>query len=91
MRPEYAENVTVTIAKQTAVIRRSGNSRPTIALILGTEYDNNNALSVIYLDRIVHKPGECSFNGWNVSGAVVTELRPHSPSPAEETPPAKKP
>jgi hypothetical protein len=64
----------VTIGDGVVVVRRSGSSRATVANILGMEPPNSRTPTRIWLDRVVHRPGESSFIGWIVSGAVVTTL-----------------
>lgn len=75
MRPDYSERVTVSLGEGVAVFRRNIQSRPIVANILGVEKDAIGEISVVYLDRVVHKPKETSFEGWHVSGAIVTEMR----------------
>jgi hypothetical protein len=72
MRKE--EEVSVTLGDGIAVIHRSGNSRAVIARVLGVEPVGSTQPARIWLDRIVHRPGERAFVGWDVSGAVVTQL-----------------
>lgn len=67
------EEVSVTLGDGVVVVRRSGSSQATIAKILGMEPAGGNPQR-LFLDRIVHRPGESEFVGWRVSGAVVTML-----------------
>jgi hypothetical protein len=76
MRPENIERVTVTIGEGIAVLKRTGQGSPTIANILGIDRDAEGNIETVYLDRMVHKPMETSFEGWTVSGAIATEMRP---------------
>ncbi|MBA4372298.1 MAG: hypothetical protein C0402_05500 [Thermodesulfovibrio sp.] len=69
------ERVNVVVGDGVVVLHRIGRSKHIVANILGTETDNAGAIRTIWLDRIVHKPGEKQFVGWDVSGAVATEMR----------------
>lgn len=69
------ERVDVSVGEGVVVLRRTGRSSPVVANILGMEKAASGDIQVIYLDRIVHKPGEKQFSGWSVSGAVATEMR----------------
>lgn len=75
IRPQVAETVNVTFGEGVVVLHRSGHSKPAVANILGVEKAESGEVVKVYLDRRVHKPGETSFVGWSVSGAVVTEMR----------------
>jgi hypothetical protein len=68
------EEVSVTLGDGVVVIRRTGSSRAVVANILGIDPSDSPTPSRIWLDRLVHRPGEQSFIGWKVSGAVVTML-----------------
>lgn len=70
--------MSVTIGDGVVVIRRTGSSRAVVANILGVDPADSPTPSRIWLDRIVHRPGEKHFLGWNVSGAVVTTLESHA-------------
>jgi hypothetical protein len=65
---------TVSVGSDSVVIRRSGQSSPVIAGILGQFTDDNGDVTRVVLDRVVHRLKESEFEGWLVSGAVVTEL-----------------
>lgn len=66
--------VTVTLGENDASFRRWGRSEPVVAKVLGVTRNAQGEVSHVVLDRIVHKPGEKQFIGWNVRGAVVSEL-----------------
>lgn len=66
--------VTVTLGETDAAFHRSGQSMPVIAKVLGVIRNAKGEVQHVVLDRIVHKPGENKFVGWNVHGAVATEL-----------------
>lgn len=65
---------TVSVGSDSVVIRRSGQSSPIIACILGQFMDDKGEVTRVVLDRVVHRLMESEFEGWRVSGAVVTEL-----------------
>lgn len=64
----------VSVGSDSVVIRRSGQSSPVIAGILGQFTDDKGNVTRVVLDRVVHRLKESEFEGWRVSGAVVTEL-----------------
>ncbi len=72
------QSVSVSIGENVAVIRRSGNSSPTIAGILGQSKNRAGQARILWLDRIVHRIGESEFDDgqskWLVSGAVSSIL-----------------
>lgn len=74
MRADGKQEVNVVIGDGTAVLRRSGQSQPIIANILGVDRDANGEIERIWLDRVVHRPGESQFIGWNVEGAISSVL-----------------
>lgn len=57
-----------------AVIRRQGQSVPVTAKVLGLERDARGVIVTVWLDRLVHRPGETEFVEWKVGGAVSTIL-----------------
>lgn len=67
------EKVTVSVGEESVAVKRVGQSEPVVADILGTELLADGRRHLV-LDRLVHKAKEHSFEGWHVSGAVVTEL-----------------
>lgn len=64
----------VSVGSDSVVIRRAGQSSPIIAGILGQFTDDKGEVTRVVLDRVVHRLKESEFEGWQVSGAVVTEL-----------------
>jgi hypothetical protein len=50
------------------VIRRKGTSSPAIANILGSVPTEGGTL--LYLDRLIHKPHEGELGGYSVKGAI---------------------
>lgn len=66
--------VTVTLSETDAAFRRSGQSQPVVAKVLGVTRDAKGEIRHVVLDRVVHKPFESKFIGWTVHGAVVSEL-----------------
>ncbi len=75
MRAKHSD-VDVAFGDGTAVVRRGLSSSVAVANVLGRERDAAGR-EVVYLDRVVHFPGEKNFAGWAVSGAVSTILREH--------------
>ena len=63
---------TVTLGEGVVTIKRKGSSALVVANILGTAV--SEAITSIYLDRLVHKPFENSLGDYSVSGAVSTIL-----------------
>lgn len=68
----------VSVGTDSVVIRRPGQSTPVIAGILGQFRDGKGEITRVVLDRVVHRLKEDEFEGWRVSGAVVTELHRHA-------------
>lgn len=64
----------ISIGDGMVVVKRPGQSRSVVACILGMELDAQGRPVTIWLDRIVHRLFEDSFEGWRVSGAVSTVL-----------------
>lgn len=59
------------------VVRRKGSSSPVIANVLGSVATNSATL--LYLDRLVHKPYESELGGYGVKGAISSILTvPHA-------------
>jgi NAD kinase len=75
MRSTSKFDANVTLGDDTAVIRRTGHSRPEVAKILGVERDASGQIVTVWLDRLVHRVGETEYMEWQVSGAVSTVLR----------------
>jgi hypothetical protein len=50
------------------VIRRKGTSSPAIANVLGSVPTESGTL--LYLDRLIHKPHESELGGYSVKGAI---------------------
>jgi len=71
--------VDMTFGDNSVVLRRSGNSQPVVANVLGSEQDPSTGAKTVWLDRKVHRPCECRFveggTTWFVSGAISTVLR----------------
>ena len=68
---------TIAFGDGSVVIRRSGNSQALVANALGSATDSTGKKTV-WLDRLVHRPGEKSFSEgnvvWQVSGAISSVL-----------------
>lgn len=69
-----AVDTTVSLGEGIAVIRRKGVSAPVVAQILGVDRDGEGRSHRIYLDRRVHRRGECQVGEYEASGAVSTIL-----------------
>lgn len=65
--------VTVTVGDGVVTLRRSGQSSPITANILGLEAGADGQPTRIWLDRLVHRDRD-GFVGWRARGAVATEL-----------------
>lgn len=50
------------------VVRRKGSSSPTIANVLGSV--SAESCTLLYLDRLIHKPYESELGGYAVKGAI---------------------
>lgn len=50
------------------VVRRKGTSSPTIANVLGAVSTETGTL--LYLDRLIHKPYESELGGYAIKGAI---------------------
>jgi len=50
------------------VVRRKGSSSPAIANVLGSVPTETGTL--LYLDRLIHKPYESELGGYAVEGAI---------------------
>jgi hypothetical protein len=68
------DEVQVSLGEGAAVIRKHGRSRPIIAGVLGIESDADGMVQQVWLDRLVHAPGEEWDGAWAVSGAVSSVL-----------------
>lgn len=73
MRGEVGATITIGEGG-TVVIRRNGVSARVIAQALGIERDSDGAVLKLWLDRLVHQPGEVQLGSWRVSGAVSSVL-----------------
>lgn len=67
-------SVTVTIGEGVVTLRRTGQSSPITANILGMDCDNSGAPTRVWLDRLVHQAGEHGFSDWSVHGAISSVL-----------------
>lgn len=67
-------SVSVTLGDGVITLRRSGQSTPITANILGMDLDSEGKPARIWLDRIVHMGKPSNFIGWSVSGAVASVL-----------------
>lgn len=50
------------------VVRRKGSSSPAIANVLGSVPTETGTL--LYLDRLIHKPYESELGGYAIKGAI---------------------
>lgn len=50
------------------VVRRKGSSSPAIANVLGSVPTETGTL--LYLDRLIHKPHESELGGYAIKGAI---------------------
>jgi hypothetical protein len=63
-------DIEVVIGEGSVTIRRSGRSAPIVAQILGLDRNPEGELTRLWLDRLVHRPGEVWTGAWSVRGAV---------------------
>jgi hypothetical protein len=63
----------VAIGEGLLVLRRRGRPAAT-AKILGSEAGADGVTRTIWLDRMLHEPGEETLGGHAVCGAVVTQI-----------------
>lgn len=63
----------VALGEGILVLRRRGRPASTAA-ILGTQDAADGLTQTIWLDRMLHEPGEDTLGGHPVSGAVVTQI-----------------
>lgn len=75
------QRVDISFGEGSVVLRRSGNSQPVVANVLGSEVDPVTGEKTVWLDRRVHRLGESKFFEldaiWQASGAISTVLRRH--------------
>lgn len=69
------QTVKVTLGDGVVVLNRSGQTRAVVATVLGVEQDEKGTVQAIWLDRLVHRAHEQTFEGWEVSGAISSVLR----------------
>lgn len=62
----------VHVGEGIVVVRRKGSSSPAIANVLGSVPAESATL--LYLDRLVHKPHENELGGYMVKGAISSIL-----------------
>ncbi len=58
-------------------IRRSGRSAPIVARVLGLDRNPEGDVIRLWLDRLVHRPGEEWTGDWSVRGAVSSIIERH--------------
>ncbi len=63
-------DIEVVIGDGSVTIRRSGRSAPIVAQVLGIDRDPDGEVIRLWLDRLVHRPGEAWTGAWSVRGAV---------------------
>jgi hypothetical protein len=63
-------DIEVVIGDGSVTIRRSGRSAPIVAQVLGLDRSPDGEVTCIWLDRLVHRPGEEWTGDWSVRGAV---------------------
>lgn len=66
-------NASVELGDGVAVIRRDSASQPIVANVLEAVKDEAGLVKTVWLDRVVHQTSD-RFDGWEASGAFVTEL-----------------
>ncbi|WP_295454944.1 hypothetical protein [uncultured Thiodictyon sp.] len=63
-------DIEVVIGEGSVTIRRSGRSAPIVAQVLGLDRNPDGEVTRLWLDRLVHRPGEAWTGAWSVRGAV---------------------
>ena len=63
-------DIEVVIGDGSVTIRRSGRSAPIVARVLGLDRNPEGEVTRLWLDRLVHRPGETWSGAWSVRGAV---------------------
>ena len=58
----------VHVGDDVVVVRRDGSSAPAVANVLGSVLTESGTL--LYLDRLIHKPYESELGGYIVKGAI---------------------
>ncbi|WP_295587283.1 hypothetical protein [uncultured Lamprocystis sp.] len=83
-------DIEVVIGEGSVTIRRSGRSAPIVAQVLALDRNPDGEVIRIWLDRLVHRPGEAWTGDWSVRGAVssIVERVGIGPVGAFKRPPA---
>ncbi|WP_295413172.1 hypothetical protein [uncultured Thiodictyon sp.] len=63
-------DIEIVIGDGSVTIRRSGRSAPIVAQVLGLDRNPEGEVIRLWLDRLVHRPGEDWTGDWSVRGAV---------------------
>ncbi|WP_295446397.1 hypothetical protein [uncultured Thiodictyon sp.] len=63
-------DIEIVIGEGSVTIRRSGRSAPILAQVLGLDRNPDGEVTRLWLDRLVHRPGEAWTGDWSVRGAV---------------------
>ena len=66
------DNPEVVDAGDTLVVKYRGRSAPVVAKILGREL--TDAHETLWIDRLLHEPGQQKLGEWEVSGAISSIL-----------------
>jgi len=76
MYHSYRQN-RLEVGESHVTIISGSSSEPTIAKILHKDVDpDSGAITAIFLDRLVTDVHTKTLDGWTVSGAIATALRP---------------
>ena len=67
-------DIEVSLGDGSVTIRRSGRSAPIVAHVLGLDRSPDGEVTCIWLDRLVHRPGEAWTGDWSVRGAVSSSV-----------------
>jgi hypothetical protein len=65
---ETSTEANVHLGEGIVVVRRKGSSSPAIANVLGSVPTETGTL--LYLDRLIHKPYESELGGYAIKGAI---------------------
>jgi hypothetical protein len=75
--------IEVTLGDGAVTIRRPGRTVSIVANVLGVDRGPGGEVIRVWLDRLIHHPGEAWEGAWSVWGAVSSVLERRSvPAPA---------
>jgi len=72
MQARSTEDVTVLVGDDEVAVSRRRAGHSVVAKVLGREH--SPGVERLYLDSLVHRPGEDCLGVWEVTGAISTVL-----------------